>query len=197
MEDKKVIISLEEYNELLETKKKYESSDNGKLEYTIGRLKNSDYELRETNSWLEYKNSTIKNETTKTWLKRFRDFAIENENIFGYVNAKKIYGFFLNNNVNVSEYDIYRPYPSRFDDMKIALNKTESLKDADVLKLQTDIERVIRRFLANNPSFKDGYELNFSIDDLPSLLENGTTCASSDAALTILDKDNNKIIESI
>lgn len=193
-----VTISLKQYNELIETKKKYETSDNSSLEYTIGRLKKNNKELESWNSWLEGKNSTIKNETTNFWLTYFRDLGIDNENVFGYVKAKKIYSQYVTNKkVDVNEYDLYNKYPAFLKNEKIALNKSECIDDYDVLKLQIDIERAIRRFLANNPRFKDGYELNFSVDDLPSLLEKGTTFTSSDVALTIFDKDNNKIIESI
>lgn len=192
-----VTLSLKQYNELIETKKKYEASDMGNLEYKIQMLETKNQALMDRVSYLAGKNEIIKNEDTNFWLKYFRDLAIRNENVFGYVKASKIYSAFLDLRTRENEYKIDKPYPSRFNDIKIALNETEALKDIDVLKLQTDIERVVRLFLANNPSFKEGYELNFSIDDLPSLLENGEEFASSDVALTILDKDNKKIIESI
>lgn len=192
-----VTLSLKQYNELIETKKKYEASDMGNLECEIQMLETKNQALMDRVSYLAGKNETIKNEDTNFWLKYFRDLANRNENVFGYVKASKIYSAFLELTTRENEYKIDKPYPQRFNDIKIALNETETLKDIDVLKLQTDIERVIRLFLANNPSFKEGYELNFSIDDLPSLLDKGEEFASSDVALTILDKDNNKIIESI
>lgn len=192
-----VTLSLKQYNELIETKKKYEASDMGNLEDKIQMLETKNQALEDWNKVLSIKNSVIKNKTTDYWLDFFRDLADKNQNMFGYINAKKIYSAHSEYLVNGGEYKLDKPYPLYLKRTKIALNNSNHIEDIDVLKLQTDIERVIRLFLANNPSFKEGYELNFSIDDLPSLLDKGEEFASSDVVLTILDKDNNKIIESI
>ena len=82
-------------------------------------------------------------------------------------------------------------------DDKIALNKTDNVSDVDMLKLHHKLIDVVEKHLQSLPNIDGAYTLNFSIDDLESLREQGKNNASSDTSLVILDKNNNEIIVSM
>lgn len=82
-------------------------------------------------------------------------------------------------------------------EVNLALNKTDNVSNVDVLKLHNDLMNVVEKHLQNLPRIDNAYTLNFSVDDLQTLREQGKNNASSDSSLTILDGDNNEIIVSM
>lgn len=192
-----VSISLDEYNRLKEFEKKYNEPLETKLKGRFKWLEEKNKELEYEVSLLNASHLRFLSLNGQLLIDEFRGIIREASNSFGYINAKKIKEKLKKIEENHSKYFNFESYPTNLQNVKVYLNNSTVVEDAEVMKLQNDLLKTIRNFLIDHLNFKEGYEFNFSVDDLPSLLIDGENNAASDTYLSFLDKDNNKIIESI
>jgi hypothetical protein len=194
-----VTISLERYEELLDTKKKYENDDRSKLDEENAWLKMKNEEYAYDNAWLSKncKYEIISNAIF--FINRVVDDILFNANSFGYVSKstiKRIKDEAINNYKDKGI--ILRGEHSQKDkyDIPIYKNTTEDVPNSDFITLQRDIDNLVYKFMQTH-NVANGYIVNYSIDSLQDLKEDGINCPSCDGYLGILDEDKNEIIASM
>lgn len=196
-----VTISLEKYEELKDIKNKYENDVRSELEnkYEILKAKNEHYAL--DNRWLvnRYKNE-LKEQIIGN-IKCFVNRLLTKKNIFGFISEDIIQSVKYDCIKDIDDNDFHiilmEEYQKRDKyDVPLYKNTTDSVPNSDFVILQKDIDNLIYKFMQTH-DIPNGESLNYSIDSLQHLKQEGVETPVSDRYLGILDKDNNEIIASM
>lgn len=196
-----VTISLERYEELKDIKNKYENDVRSELENKceILKVKNEQYAL--DNAWLA---SRYKNELKEYIIGNIKGFVnrlLTKKNIFGFITEDIIQSLKCDYIKDIDGNDarciLMEEHPIRNKyDVPLYKNTTDSVPNSDFVILQKDIDNLIYKFIQTH-NIPNGESLNYSIDSLQYLKQEGVETPVSDRYLGILDKDNNEIIASM
>lgn len=196
-----VTISLERYEELKDIKNKYENDVRSELENKceILKVKNEQYAL--DNAWLA---SRYKNELKEYMIGNIKGFVnrlLTKKNIFGLISEDIIQSVKCDYIKDIDGNDAHiilmeeHPIRNKYD-VPLYKNTTDSVPNSDFVILQKDIDNLIYKFMQTH-NISNGESLNYSIDSLQYLKQEGVETPVSDRYLGILDKDNNEIIASM
>lgn len=196
-----VTISLERYEELKDIKNKYENDVRSELENKceILKAKNEQYAL--DNRWLA---SRYKNELKEYIIGNIKGFVnrlLTKKNIFGLISEDIIQSvkcdYIKDIDGNDAHIILMEEHQKRDKyDVPLYKNTTDSVPNSDFVILQKDIDNLIYKFMQTY-DIPNGESLNYSIDSLQYLKQEGVETPVSDRYLGILDKDNNEIIASM
>lgn len=196
-----VTISLERYEELKDIKNKYENDVRSELENKceILKVKNEQYAL--DNAWLANRYKNELKEYIIGNIKGFVNRLLTKKNIFGFVSEDIIQSVKCDYIKDIDGNDAHRilmeEHPIRNNyDVPLYKNTTDSVPNSDFVILQKDIDNLIYKFMQTH-DIPNGESLNYSIDSLQYLKQEGVETSVSDRYLGILDKDNNEIIASM
>lgn len=193
-----VTIPLEEYNRLKEIEKNYTKDGYAALESRNNFLENDKKSLLIDNDYL----SKGLNNNIKYWVDEnfmcLRNSILKKKSLFGLVSKKSISDVFDNYERKPNDYDYWRSWWN-FDTIKdfhIYQNKTDNVSNKDFYLLHKELDSTVKNFM-DKYNIKDAYTLTYSIDNLQELKKHGISCPSCDGNCTILDKDNNTLLESM
>jgi hypothetical protein len=196
-----VTISLERYEELKDIKNKYENDVRSELENKceILNVKNEQYAL--DNRWLANRYKNELKEYIIGNIKGFVNRLLTKKNIFGFISEGIIQSvkcdYIKDIDGNDAHIILMEEHPRRDKyDVPLYKNITDSVPNSDFVILQKDIDNLIYKFMQTH-DIPNGESLNYSIDSLQYLKQEGVESPVSDRYLGILDKDNNEIIASM
>lgn len=194
-----VTISLERYEELMDIKKKYESDNRYELEIECKNLRISNKEHLCDKNWMSRKfNSEVKFSVLHTIRDIISDI-ISNINCFGFISKnaiQKITDNFL------KEYEskdvlVWEGFPNEKKyEFPISKNVTDNVSNQDFITLQKEMDFLVYKFMRTH-DIPNGERINYNIDALQHLKEDGVENPWSDRYLAIVDDSNNTLIESV
>lgn len=196
-----VTISLERYEELKDIENKYENDIRSELENKCEILKFQNERYALDNGWLANRYKNELKERIIGNIKGFVNRLLTKKNIFGFISDDIIQSVKQDYIKDIDDNDgriiLMEEHPRRDEyDIPLYKNTTDNIPNSDFVILQKDIDNLIYKFMQTH-DIPNGESLNYSIDSLQHLKQEGIETPISDRYLGILDKDNNEIIVSM